>query len=75
MTAMVDFDLFVKTLGPHAKLYTHEELVRLHGEVRKLAEILLAVQQRRKKSLRFPQPSLDAPGSDRTMTQRPPDSP
>jgi hypothetical protein len=33
MARMVDFDLFVKTLGRHAKQYTPEQLTRLHLQV------------------------------------------
>ena len=67
---MDNFEHFVKGLGPHAKHYTPAQLKQLHLEVRKLSDILL---QRYKATMvlkrrqRFPQASLDASNSDRTI--------
>ena len=73
MREMVDFDLFVKTLGPHAKQYTPQQLKQLHVEVRKLAEVLLAVHEAKvaaRKNQSSPQGVLDEVRTDRTMTKR-----
>ncbi len=70
---MVDFDLFVKTLGPHAKHYTPEQLKQLHVEVRKLAEVLLAVHEAKvtdRQNNASPQPILDEDRTDRTMRKK-----
>lgn len=70
---MVDFDLFVKTLGTHAKHYTPEQLKQLHVEVRKLAEVLLTVHEAKavtQKKPSSPQPDLDESDGDRTMEQK-----
>lgn len=66
---MIDFDLFVRTLGPHAKHYTHEQLEQLHAEVHKLAAILVD-DYRAKMANRTdtsPQSALDQPNDDRTL--------
>ena len=67
---MIDFNLFVKTLGSHAKQYAPEQLQQLHVEVRKMAEVLLAVHEAKVKTGRggSPQPVLDEARTDRTMT-------
>ena len=73
MREMVDFDLFVKTLGPHAKQYSDEQLRQLHVEVRKLAEVLLAVHEAKiaaRRKAASPQPNLDGSRTDRTMTKK-----
>ena len=70
MAIMDDFEHFVKGLGPHAKHYTREQLKQLHVEVRKLAEVLLAVHDaktRARKKASCPQPVLDGADSDRTI--------
>jgi hypothetical protein len=60
---MVDFEHFVKDLGPYAKHYTSAQLKQLHIEVRKLAEVLLEAHRARIKSRMkkggCPQPFLD----------------
>jgi len=50
LEVMIDFEQFVKGLGPYAKHYTPEQLKQLHGEVRKLAEVLLEAHRARNKS-------------------------
>ena len=68
---MDDIEQFVKGLGPHGKQYTPDELTQLHGEVRKLAEVLLAAHQAKAQGRRkpgSPQPVLDESGSDRTIS-------
>ena len=70
---MVDFELFVKTLGPYAKHYTPEQLKQLHIEVRKLAEVLLNVHEAKvvaRKKQSSPQPDLDESDGDRTMERK-----
>jgi hypothetical protein len=65
---MIDLDHFVKDLGPNAKHYTREQLAQLHGEVRKLANLLLAAQKAktdRKNS--YPQHRLDGTAADRIV--------
>jgi hypothetical protein len=63
---MVDFDRFVMSLGAHAGDYAPEQLKQLHGEVRKLAKILLAIHESKARS---PHTSLDQPRHDRTMEE------
>ena len=70
---MITFEQFVAGLGPHAKTYTPEQLKQLHVEVRKLAEVLLAVHEAKvaaRKKQSSPQSVLDEAGTDRTMTKR-----
>ena len=50
---MIDFDLFVQTLGPYAKQYTPEQLKQLHVEVRKLAEVLLSIREEKQRLRRL----------------------
>jgi hypothetical protein len=67
---MIDFERFVKTLGPDATRYTPGELRQLHVEVHKLAEILLGLSKAKRAGRtksRSPQPDLDSASSDRTM--------
>lgn len=67
---MDDYKHFVEGLGTYAKHYTPEQLKQLHGEVRKLAEILLEgykAKSAAKKGERSPQAVLDEPGHDRTI--------
>lgn len=67
---MIEFDQFVESLGPHAQRYTPEQLRQLHIEVRKLAQLLIAVHKARAKSKRrrsSQQSSLDVGGTDRTI--------
>jgi hypothetical protein len=65
---MIDFEDFVKNLGPHAKHYTPEQLKQLHVEVRKMAEVLLAIYRAKvSKNSRSPQNRLDGSADDRTL--------
>ena len=62
LIVMVDFEQFVKGLGPYAKCYTREQLKQLHIEVRKLAEVLLEahrVARARARKINYPQPAID----------------
>jgi hypothetical protein len=60
---MNDLEHFARGLGSHAKHYTPEQLKQLHIEVRKLAEVLLAIHDSRRhgrlRRTSSPQPSLD----------------
>lgn len=69
MATMDNLEHFIEGLGPHAKHYTPEQLEQLYGEVRKLADTLLAIHKARtaKKGQRFPQAVLDDSGHDRTI--------
>lgn len=70
MARMVDFEHFVDGLGPHAKHYTPAQLKQLHIEVRKLAEVLLAIHEAKavaRKKQSCPQPILDGSDGDRTL--------
>jgi hypothetical protein len=65
---MIEFEDFVKGLGPYAKHYTPEQLKQLHVEVRKLAQALLEAHRSRKAKAEkgsSPQPGLDR--SERTV--------
>ena len=67
---MDTFDHFVKGLGPHAKHYTPEQLKQLQGEVKKLADVLLAThlaKVRSRKNTDCVQPTLDPSDDDRTL--------
>lgn len=70
---MITFEAFAKSLGEHAKHLTQEQLEQLHVDVRKLAKLLVAIQDRRrnaaKDSRRSPQGRLDGHRLDRTMVQ------
>jgi len=64
------FDEFVKQLGPNADRYTPGQLRQLYIDVRRLAQIFVGIIQaeRRSRAARSPQPRLDPPGTDRTLT-------
>lgn len=71
---MVDYELFVKSLGSNARHYTSEQLHRLHVEVATLARLLDDAQRARtstsaraSKSQHSPQQALDQSVDDRTI--------
>jgi CHAD domain-containing protein len=66
---MISFEQFVERLGDFAKQYTQEQLHQLHVDVKRFAQIIIAINRTREKRLRFrsPQPALDAADVDRTL--------
>lgn len=67
---MITFEQFVKSLGKDAQRYTPAQLRQLHVDVRKMAQVLVAIHKRRRhQSLPLsPQPHLDSTNPDRTIT-------
>lgn len=67
---VITFEQFVQGLGPHARRYTTAQLRQLHVDVRKMAQVLLAIHKsrRRQSPPPFPQPHLDGTNPDRTLT-------
>jgi len=64
---MITFEQFVKNLGGHAKHYTTTQLKQLHIDVRKMAQILVAIHKSLQRPLPSPQERLDDRHPDRTM--------
>ena len=67
---MITFEAFVKSLGKDAQRYTPAQLRQLHVDVRKMAQVLIAIHKsRRRQSLPLsPQAQLDNTNPDRTIT-------
>jgi hypothetical protein len=68
---MIKFEQFVKSLGDHAGHYTPEQLERLHVDVQRFAQVIIAIYRVKEKrqSGRSPQPRLDGACPDRTLNK------
>src|SRR4051812_1138416 len=68
--SMITFDEFVRSIGPNAMRYSPAQLRQLHIDVRKIAQILIAIRKARlAEVLSSPQPLLDDSSTDRTLEE------